>query len=60
MSKKVYVVTSVELGWDCIVGVFDPKKVTKEQLKERFTSNGGYVVFDKMVESDLDGWGVEV
>lgn len=56
MSKKVYVVTSVELGWDCIVGVFDPKKVTKEQLEERFNINDGYVVFENIVESNLDGW----
>ena len=54
--KKVYVVTSTDLGWDCIVGVFDPEKVTKEQLEEQFTSEGGYVVFDKIVESNLDGW----
>ena len=29
MSKRVYVVTCVELGWDCIVGVFSDKLTNK-------------------------------
>lgn len=56
MSKKVYVVTSVELGWDCIVGVFDPEFVSEEKLHERFSRDDGYVVFENTVESNLDEW----
>lgn len=35
--KQVIVVTNAELGWDNVVGVFNPEKVTKEQLTERFS-----------------------
>lgn len=47
MSKYVYVVTSLELGWDCIVAVYD-----NEQAAERHASSGDsyvmhYVVLEK-------------
>lgn len=42
--SSVWIVTNNELGWDCIVGVFDPELVTKEQLEERFPREYAYVV----------------
>lgn len=42
--SEVYVVTNPELGWDCIVGVFNADSVSKEQLEEKFKYEGCYVV----------------
>lgn len=33
MPKTAYVVTGLELGWDCIVGVFDPEVTSLEDLE---------------------------
>lgn len=41
---KVWVVTNVELGWDCIVGIFDPASLTKQEIEERFPKMAGYIV----------------
>jgi hypothetical protein len=41
---KVWVVTNVELGWDCIVGIFDPASLTKQEIEERFPKRSGYIV----------------
>lgn len=56
MNKTVYVVTGLELGWDCVVGVF--KDVDVNKLHERFPSPP-YVVSDHTVESNLDMWDEE-
>jgi hypothetical protein len=52
---KVWVVTGFELGWDCVVGIFDAKKVTCEQIEERFPESR-YYVQKKDIEKDLSGW----
>ena len=41
---RVWVVTNVELGWDCIIGVFDANEFSKEELEERFPRKRAYVV----------------
>jgi len=52
--SEVYVVTMPELGWDCIIGVFDPESVSKESLEEVFDPDLGYVVhYPRSVEKDL-------
>jgi len=51
----VFVVTGLDLGWDCIVGVFDAKKVTKEQLRERFPETDA-VIFEYTVDTNLKGY----
>jgi len=43
MSKKVYVVTNGELGWDNVVGVFDADKITKEELSKHFNEKYDYI-----------------
>jgi hypothetical protein len=53
MNNTVYVVTSLELGWDCVVGVF--KDVDADKLHKRFPSPP-YVISDHTVEFSLDGW----
>lgn len=53
MNKTVYVVTGLELGWDCVVGVF--KDVNPDQLLKRFPE-GEYVIHEQTIEFSLDGW----
>lgn len=53
--KQVYVVTGKDLGWDCVVGVFDADKVSKDSLLENFPREG-YVIFSQEVETNLDNW----
>lgn len=53
---SVYIVSSSELGWDCIVGVFNPKHVTLEELAEKFPEKLDYFIFEKEVELDLGNW----
>lgn len=31
---KVYVVTGIELGWDCVVAVFDNNEAAEKHCKE--------------------------
>ena len=54
MSGGVYVVTSTELGWDCVVGVFDEDSVDLEELEETFPESGKYVITFSMVEKTLE------
>lgn len=56
MSKSVWVVTSVELGWDCVVGVFDPDKVTEVELEEKFPDQWGYVIHHNILEDNLEAY----
>lgn len=53
--SKVWVVTGFELGWDCVVAIFDSTQVTKEQLEERFDSEQ-YYIQRKTIETDMDDW----
>jgi hypothetical protein len=54
MASQVYVVTSVELGWDCIVGIFDADEFSREDLQEKFPQKYGYVVYyDTTIHKDL-------
>lgn len=53
---EVYIVTNVELGWDCIVGVFGSNTITLQELKNRFSSNAGYVIFKNTVLNDLEDY----
>lgn len=55
---EVYVVTNTELGWDCVVGVFDVNTVSEEEILDRFPENpnGTYVINQYKVETNLDNW----
>lgn len=48
---KVYVVTNPELGWDCVVGVFNSDSVSMSTLKETFPEY--YCIHSKLVEKDV-------
>lgn len=52
----VYIVTNPELGWDCIVEVFDTNEIRLEQVREVFPENRGYCVFKRkaLTEIELD------
>ena len=54
MSGGVYVVTSTELGWDCVIGVFDEDSVDWEELENTFPESGEYVITFSMVEKNLE------
>lgn len=56
MSNGVYVVTSTELGWDCVVGVFDEDSVDLEELEDTFPESGKYVITFSMVEKTLEAY----
>lgn len=47
---EVYVVIGLDLGWDCVVGVF--KGVSYEDLEARF--GRGYVIRDLYIQTNLD------
>jgi len=53
MNKTVYVVTGLELGWDCVCGVFE--NVNPDQLQKVFPE-GQYVIHEQTIESNLDMW----
>ena len=53
MNKTVYVVTGLELGWDCVCGVF--KDVNLDELQKVFPE-GSYVIHEQTVETNLDSW----
>ncbi len=50
MDKKVLVVTGLDLGWDCVVGVFE--NTTEEALREIFPE-GKYVINTCYLESNF-------
>jgi len=53
MNKTVYVVTGLELGWDCVVGVFED--VDTDELRKCFPE-GQYAIHEQTIESNLTGW----
>lgn len=52
----VYIVTNPELGWDCIVEVFDSNEIRLEQVQEAFPEDHGYRIFERkaLTEVELD------
>lgn len=50
--SMVYVVTMPELGWDCVVGVFNSDFVTIESLEKAFPE-GQFVIHERSVEKDV-------
>lgn len=49
--SKVYVVTNPELGWDCVVGVFNCDDNSKESLEKVFPK-GEHVIRQQQVHKD--------
>ena len=53
MAKRVYIVTSRELGWDCIVHCYDPEHITMEELLIEYPIDSEYIIFDKELQKEL-------
>lgn len=53
MSSMVYVVTMPELGWDCVVGVFNSDSVSEETLKNTFPEHQYIIHGSYCVEKDV-------
>jgi hypothetical protein len=53
MNNTVYVVTGLDLGWDCVCGVF--KDVSLDELQKVFPE-GEYVIHKQTVDSSLDSY----
>lgn len=53
VKMKIYVVTCPELGWDCVVGIYDEENVDLDDLKAEFPE-GQYVIEDRTVQYSLN------
>lgn len=53
MSESVYVVTMPELGWDCVIGVFDSNLVTQEELEQQYTDDQ-YVIHQQYLQTSIE------
>lgn len=53
MPKRLYVVTGLELGWDCVVKVYDAEHVTYEEVEAEFPSDS-YVINDEVLETKVE------
>jgi hypothetical protein len=59
--KTVYVVTGLELGWDCVVAVYDADEVDIKDLCEEYghdvetgENDGHYVIHEQTIRTKLD------
>lgn len=52
---NVFVVTGLDLGWDCVVSVFDAAHISNEELLKEFPESG-YVIHSLLVETDLSNF----
>lgn len=50
---RVFVVTGLELGWDCVVAVYDADSVSKKDLKSQYPE-GEYVISEAAVETEIE------
>lgn len=50
---KVYVVTGLDLGWDCVVGVYDHETIDYNDLEEMFPLSD-YTITEKTIEVILN------
>lgn len=48
-DKYVYVVTNPELGWDCVVAVYDANEVQVGELEAEYHEDDGYVIHHKLL-----------
>lgn len=51
---RVYVVTSVELGWDCVIAVYNSNDVGEDELEVRYPQKRGYVIHSELLQSEID------
>ena len=55
MYNNVYVVTGLELGWDCVVGVFATSAINYDDLRNQFPKDQ-YVITTREVEVDTSNY----
>ena len=53
MNKYVYVVTNPELGWDCVVGVYDCDATSHCELRRCFPEDQ-YVIHKHLILENVD------
>lgn len=53
IGKGVWVVTGLELGWDCLVGVYDASVVSEEELMAQFDEES-YVIHHKVIKGTVE------
>lgn len=41
---RVWIVTNTDLGWDCIVEVYNADDISREELETRYPRDRSYVV----------------
>lgn len=51
MTKDVYVVTCPDLGWDCVVAVYD-ESVSKEEIRANHPYPD-YIIFEHQVQVEV-------
>jgi len=54
-ESEIFVVIGTDLGWDCLVGVFDGNKVSLEDLKKEFPPKDNFYIYSTSF-SDLDAF----
>lgn len=50
MTKRVFVVTDTELGWDCVVACIDATTITEEDVRKEFKDRT-YIITEMEVAS---------
>lgn len=50
---RVFVVTGLELGWDCVVGVYEADSVSAEDLESQYPK-GEYIISSVNVETEIE------
>ena len=51
VGKGVWVITGIELGWDCVVEVIACETCSAEDIERRYPDGGTYVVTHKIVQA---------
>ncbi len=51
---EVYIITMPELGWDCVVGIYDCSSVAYEELRNRFPEDQYVIHEGRYVQSEIE------
>ena len=53
--KNVYVITGLDLGWDCVVAIYNKDEVSYEDLVKLYPNDdNGYVIHEKTIDTAED------
>lgn len=50
MTNRVWVVTRSDLGWDCVIAIYDYNKVSEDTLHRRYPSSEYHYIDDRHIE----------